>query len=66
MAHHAMVWVVAGFSHCRPQTQTSLCVIYGGESGTGTVFSPSTSVFSCQYHPTNGAWGGVVVKVLRY
>jgi hypothetical protein len=50
-----MVQVVS----CRPLTmearvraRVNPCGICGGQGGTGTGFSPNSSVFPCQYHST--------------
>jgi hypothetical protein len=34
------------------RSQVSACDICGGQSGTGSGFSPSTSIFHCQYYST--------------
>ena len=36
----------------RVRSQVSSCEMYGGQSGTGTGFTPSTSFFPCEYHST--------------
>ena len=37
-------------AEARVRSRVSPCEIRGGQSGTGTGFSPSTSAFYCQFH----------------
>ena len=39
-------------AEARIRSRVSPCEICGGQSGNGTGFSPSTSVFPCQFHST--------------
>ena len=39
-------------AEARVQSRVVPCGICGGQSGTGTDFSASTPVFSCQFHST--------------
>jgi hypothetical protein len=46
----------------RLRSRVSVCVICGGQSGTGTSFSPSTLVFPCQFLSTGAI---LLVKITK-
>jgi hypothetical protein len=53
-------------AEARVRSHSIPCGICGGQSGSGTMFSPSTSVFPCQYHSTNAPYSFIHLPPTLY
>jgi hypothetical protein len=53
-------------AEARVRTQVSPCGICGGQTGTGTGFSPRTSVFPRQFHSTGAILQGKTKKLIIF
>jgi hypothetical protein len=53
-------------AEARVQSRVSPCGICGGQNDKGTGFSPSTSVFPCQFHSTGAQLLGKMKKLIIF